>query len=200
MNEDGKAKRAYRSALREKQQDETRELILRALGEQILTSRPGEFSLPEVAERAGVSVRTVYRHFGSRDQLIEALQEYAVRRATPAPPATLEELLDFPPVLFATFDAHAPWVEAMVRAGPGSALRAAGKPGRVALFRALTAPLVAGLPPDDAAGVQAVYKHLVSAETWLAMRQDFGLDGPTAGRAVSRTLRALAAQLSEEKP
>lgn len=199
MNEDGKPKRPYKSALREKQQDQTRDLILRALGEQILRSRPGEFSLPEVAERAGVSVRTVYRHFGSREQLLEALQAYAMRAVTPPPPTTLEELLDFPPKLFATFDAHAPWVEAMVRAGPDSGARAAGKPGRVALFRALTAPLVEGLPPEEAAGLQAVFKHLVSAETWMAMRQDFGVDGTTAGHAVSRTLRALVADLKEDR-
>lgn len=197
MNRKRKAPRTYRSALRERQQDETRELILRALGEQILSSRPGEFSLPEVAERAGVSVRTVYRHFGSREQLIEALQEYVVRRATPQPPMTIEELLAFPPTLFAVFDAHAQWVEAMVRAGPGSAVRAAGRPGRIALFRALTAPVVATLPPEDALAVQALVKHLVSAETWLAMREALGADGASAGRAVSRTIRALFAEIKE---
>jgi len=195
MNDDGKPRRNYRSALREKQQGETRESILRALGEQILKSRPGEFSLPEVAERAGVSVRTVYRHFGSREALIEALQEYAVRRGTPPPPTTLDELIALPPVLFASFDAHAPWVEAMLRAGAGSAIRSAGKPARIALFKALTAPMVAGLPEAEAVATQALVKHLVSAETWLAMREDFGVDGPTAGRAVSRTLQAIFAGL-----
>jgi AcrR family transcriptional regulator len=197
MNESGKARRPYASRLRERQQDETRNLILQALGEEILRSRPGEFSLPEVAERAGVSVRTVYRHFGSREQLVEAMQAYAVRRVTPAPPTTLEELLAFPPKLFATFDAHAPWVEAMVRAGVGSAVRSAGKPGRIALFKALTAPAVAHLPPEEALAVQALVKHLVSAETWLAMREDFGVSGEAAGHAVSRTLRALLGALPE---
>lgn len=199
MNEDGKPKRTYSSALRERQEAETRDLILRALGDQILACRPGEFSLPEVAGRAGVSIRTVYRHFGSRKLLIEALEDYAVRQTTPPPPTTLEELLEFPPTLFAAFDEHAPWVEAMLRAGPGSAARAAGKPARIELFRTLIAPLVAGLPPEEAAGVHAVFKHLVSAETWLAMRRDFGVDGPTAGRTVSRTLRALAAHLKEDR-
>lgn len=185
-------KRTYKSPLRERQQEETRELILEALGKALLEAGPGEFSLPDVAARAGVSVRTVHRHFGTREQLVEALQAHVVRRITPAPPRTLEELYDFPPVLFAVFDQHAPWVEAMLAAGPGAETRAAGKPARIALFRALTAPLVEGLPPEEAVGLQAVFKHLVSAETWLAMRRDFGLDGPAAGRAVSRTLRALA--------
>lgn len=201
MNETSKRRRPYQSALRSRQQDETRELILRALSEQMLGSRPGEFSLPDVAARAGVSVRTVYRHFGSREALIEALQEYAIRCATPAPPTTLNELLDFPATLFATFDAHAAWVEAMVRAGAGSPIRAAGKPVRIALFKALTAPIVAHLPPEEAVAVQALVKHLVSAETWLAMREDFGLDGPSAGRAVSRALHALVSQLrSQDDP
>lgn len=197
MNESGKPRRPYRSPLRARQAEDTRDLILKALGEQILGSRPGEFSLPEVAERAGVSVRTLYRHFGSREHLMEALEAYAVARVTPTPPTTLAELVDLPPVLFATFDAHAPWVVAMVRAGPGSAIRAAGRPGRIALFKALTAPAVEHLAEAEAEAVQALVKHLVSAETWLAMRDDFGVDGPTAGRAVSRTLRALFARIQE---
>lgn len=196
MNTDGK--RRYHSPLREKQQEETRDLILEALGKALVEAGPGDLSLPDVAERAGVSVRTVYRHFGSREQLVEALQAHVLRRFTPRLPATLEELLDYPPALFALFDEHAPWVEAMLSAGPGADARAVGKPARVALFQALTAPVVAGLPPDEAAAVQAVFKHLVSAETWHAMRRDFGVDGPTAGRAVSRTLRALVASRKEE--
>lgn len=190
-----KPKRAYRSALRERQELQTRELILEAVGAQILASRPGEFSLPEVAARAGVSVRTLYRHFGDREGLLEALHDHAVRRIAPPLPASLDELLELAPALFATFDAHAPWVEAMVRSGPVSALRAARRPARVELFRALTAQVVARLPPGDAAAAQAIFKHLVSAETWLALREA-GVDGAAAGRAVALTLRALAARLA----
>ncbi len=193
-----KSRRGYESALRQRQEEETRALILQAFGEQVRASRAGEFSLPEVAARAGVSVRTLYRHFGSREGLLDALQAHAAAQVTPSLPTSVDELLGLAPTLFATFDAHAPWVEAMVRSGPVSELRAAGKPRRVALFRALTAPLVEGLPQGDAAAVQALIKHLVSAETWLVLRRDFGVDGPTAGRAVARALRALVAQLAEE--
>lgn len=194
-----KEKRPYRSALRERQQEDTREAILKALGEQIVRSGPGEFSLPEVAARAGVNVRTVYRHFGSRELLGDALQAWVVRRASPPMPQSLEELVEVPPVLFGIFDEHAPWVEAMVKAGHGSGVRAAGRASRVALFRALTADAVKTLPDAEANAVQALVKHLVSPETWLAMRQDFGVDGPTAGRAVSRTLRALFQGLEKKR-
>jgi AcrR family transcriptional regulator len=195
---DTTGKRRYHSPLREKQQEETRELILEALGKALVAAGPVDLSLPNVAERAGVNVRTVYRHFGGREQLVDALQAHVLRRFTPRLPATLAELLDYPPTLFALFDEHAPWVEAMLRAGPGADARGVGKAARVAQFQALTAPVVAGLPSEEAAAVQAIFKHLVSAETWYAMRRDFGLDGPTAGRAVSRTLRALVASRKEE--
>lgn len=189
-----KPKRAYRSELRISQQQETREAILRALGEEVLRSPPGEFSLPEVAARAGVNVRTVYRHFGDRAHLREALEAWVLRRYSPPMPRNLEELIDLPPMLFSCFDEHAPWVEAMVKAGRGSPLREAGRAGRVALFHALTAGAVAGLAPAEARAVQAFVKHLVSAETWLALR-DFGVDGRVGGRVVSESLRELFVRL-----
>ena len=108
MKSGGKHQRPYKSVLRQRQQEETRQAILEALGEQILRSRPGGFSLPEVAARAGVNVRTVYRHFGSRDRLADALQAWVVRRVAPPLPGSLEELVELPPALFAVFDAHAP--------------------------------------------------------------------------------------------
>jgi hypothetical protein len=86
----------------------------------------------------------------------------------------------------------------MLRAGSAAGDRP-GKASRVALFRELTASLVDGLGADDASAIQGIFKHLVSAETWLALRNDFGVDGATAGRAVSKAVRALAADLSQRR-
>jgi AcrR family transcriptional regulator len=58
----------------------TREQILAAafaLGDERMTVMIG---LAEVAERAGVTVRTLLRHFGSREGLFDAVYEYASER------------------------------------------------------------------------------------------------------------------------
>ncbi len=67
--------RVYRSELRTEQAERTRERILEALVEQLGEGNE-DFSIPRVAERAGVSVRTVYHHFPNRDAQIEAVARW----------------------------------------------------------------------------------------------------------------------------
>jgi len=191
--------RPYESPLRERQSALTRESILAALVDQVARSRPGEYSIAEVAERAGVSVRTLYRHFGGREALALAVEEAVAARSLPAMPADLAQLHDYPVALFTAFDAHAPWVEAMLRMGEVGEVRRASKPRRIAAMRAHLAPVLDGLPPERATEAMAVIKHLLSAEAWRSMREDFGLDGPAAGRAVRWALTALMRELGREK-
>ncbi len=71
------ATRPYRMTARAQAVGETRRAILDAVialhGERL----SGEISLADVGERAGVSVQTVLRHYGSREGLIEAALEAA---------------------------------------------------------------------------------------------------------------------------
>ncbi len=71
--------RTYNSDLRTKQAASTRDQILAALVEQ-LGEGVDELSIPRVAKRANVSVRTVYHHFPNRASQLEAVAEYVDRR------------------------------------------------------------------------------------------------------------------------
>jgi len=199
MKEDVNTRRSYSSPLRKRQQQQTRESILEALQLELIRRGPTALSINEVAEQAGVSVRTLYRHFGSREQLLIALQDHAGRQRMPPLPTDLAALEAYPEPLFAAFDAHATWVEAMLKVESAGEMRRVGKEERLEAFRRLLEPLVRGMPEDEAIGVVAVVKQLVSADAWYGMRTDFGLDGPAAGRAVSRALRALLSQLASER-
>jgi AcrR family transcriptional regulator len=199
MNSRGRPARRYRSPLRKKQADLTRDTILRALVDEVARSRPGEYGLAEVAARAGVSIRTLYRHFESREALGVALEAAVAKQAVPPPPADLAGLSSYPEALFAVFDEHAPWVEAMLKVGEAGAIRQAGKPRRVAALRAPLAPLLDSLAPAQATAALAVIKHLISADAWKAMRDDFGLDGRAAGRAVGWAVRVLLDELKRKK-
>lgn len=57
---------------RDKQREETREQILRAVGSQLETSALDDLSFGDVAKTAGVGERTVYRHFPTKDALLGA--------------------------------------------------------------------------------------------------------------------------------
>ncbi|MCC6333536.1 MAG: TetR/AcrR family transcriptional regulator [Myxococcales bacterium] len=199
MKRKGRPARRYQSPLRARQAAQTRRSILEALVEQVGRVRPGEYSLAEVAQRAGVSLRTLYRHFGSREALAAALGEVLAERAIPPLPDTPEGLGAYPEALFAVFDAHAPWVEAMLKVGGAHEVRAAGKPRRIAAFRACLGPLLDGLPEEEARRAMAVIKQLISAEAWRAMRNDFGMDGPAAGSAVGWAVKTLLADLRRSR-
>src|SRR5688572_15008779 len=88
--------RSYRSQLRAEQAEATRARILDATGP-LMARGVASLSIPAVAREAGVSVPTVYRHFATKQQLIEAIYPHVMRRAAvkqPPPPRSISELRD----------------------------------------------------------------------------------------------------------
>src|SRR5438093_1006429 len=86
--------RTYRSTLRDEQTDGTRIRILEALVRTMAAGVAG-LSVPAVAREAGVSIPTIYRHFGSKQGLLEALQPYVIQKGGLVPDTILESLDDF---------------------------------------------------------------------------------------------------------
>lgn len=58
--------------LRDTHKRATRERIVRAVAELVADGHPAAVSVPAVAQRAGVSVATVYRYFPSKEELLDA--------------------------------------------------------------------------------------------------------------------------------
>jgi AcrR family transcriptional regulator len=88
--------------MRKRHQELTQKAILDALGEVVADSGAVEFSIQDVADRAGVSHRTVYNHFPTRTALNDAFAQHAEDQLGalfpgPRPPeedAALDELPD----------------------------------------------------------------------------------------------------------
>src|SRR5438128_11954459 len=105
--------RVYNSPLRDRQAEQTRELILQALTEQLADAGLKDFNIPRLAQRAGVSVRTIYRYFPTKDALLEEFAYWLDSQIGSAEaPSTLEELVKLPESAFAAFDER----EALIRA------------------------------------------------------------------------------------
>jgi AcrR family transcriptional regulator len=66
------AKRSYEMRARKQATAATRNAIVQAAIDSVLAARSLGITLGSVADRAGVTVKTVLRHFGSREELIEA--------------------------------------------------------------------------------------------------------------------------------
>jgi AcrR family transcriptional regulator len=84
-----KTKRTYVMRARADAATQTRQRILRATFDLSMEKMSVEIVLDDVAARASVSVQTILRHFGSRDGLFDAVEEFAkeeIRDERAAPP------------------------------------------------------------------------------------------------------------------
>jgi AcrR family transcriptional regulator len=98
--------RPYSSELRAQQADATRVRILDATI-RVMSRGLASVSVPEVAREAGVSIPTVYRHFGTKDELLAAVYPYVARRAgldDIPDPATIDDLRDGIRAIFGKVD------------------------------------------------------------------------------------------------
>ncbi|MBC9881315.1 TetR/AcrR family transcriptional regulator [Bradyrhizobium sp. INPA01-394B] len=96
-----KSPRPYRQTSRADAAEETARQILDAFGDSMRRQWFDEVTLEEVAERAGVNVRTVIRRFGGKDGLLEAfvddfIPSIAIDRTTPPGDvvAAIDRLMD----------------------------------------------------------------------------------------------------------
>lgn len=86
--------REYRSELRAQHAEDTRSRILDA-ALRVMANGFASVSVPNVAREAGVSVPTIYRHFGTKQELLDAIYPHLARSSAqrvPEPPATVDDI------------------------------------------------------------------------------------------------------------
>jgi AcrR family transcriptional regulator len=190
--------RPYESPLRAEQMEQTRLRILEATTEVVADPASEEVTIPLVAKRARVSLRTVYRHFATREVLFDAWAEWVDERLRihlHSYPESADELAPFARDLFRSYDESDSLVRAMLTSKAGRAVRERTRRRRKRAFGRAMRELTAGLDPEERARAQAVVYLLVSAPAWQAMREQSGLDGVEAGKAAAWALRVLTDEL-----
>jgi AcrR family transcriptional regulator len=167
--------RAYRSELRAEQAERTREKIIEALAEQ-LGEGLEDFSIPRVAERAGVSVRTVYHHYPNRDAQIEAVARWLDQRiaAGEPPPVTLDDILTMADRVVRRAYNNQRLVRAQLVPGVAKLVR---ERRRRARERGIEKIFVAQSDPVGGRLAAAAFNVAFGADTGLAMLDRFGVDG-----------------------
>jgi AcrR family transcriptional regulator len=194
--------RGYASPLRARQTELTRELILRATAAAITDDPLFGFSMQEVADRAGVSLRSVYRHYPGRKQLFEALYDWSSSRLeVPALIGSVRSLEDLPSLaapLFTRFESESPIARAGVLAslalGTQPAMRAEWDKTAGALFRAA----LPNLDADEKRRAWAMVRLLFTSRVWLTLSDRFGLDTTSAADAVEWAAQALIEELKRQ--
>jgi AcrR family transcriptional regulator len=182
----------YRSALRERHTADTRELIITAVGEQLAAGGVDDLSVDRVAERAGVSPRTVYRHFPTRDALLDALGTWVTSRTRELPdPLRAEDLPGAIVESFESFDRHETMMRGFLATSGGRELRAHLRRKRLRRICAALEEPLRGVDPERARATSAVIAVLCSAATWQTLKDEAGLTGHQAGVAVADAIAGL---------
>ena len=174
----------------------TRRAILDAVADVIVQSRGLGFSVQEVADRAGLSHRTVYNHFPTREALCEGFSAYVdelLLSSDPAPDDNLS-LASFPAVvdpLYRALETRERYVRAYVMLMIGSRRPVKTWRKRTQLFETLIAREAAVPPPLTVHQVTAAIRMFVSSMGWHLLTEHLGLstdEAAATGAWATRTL------------
>lgn len=198
---DMKATRTYSSPLREARAKETRERILEAVADWMRLDSQGELTFDEVAHRAGVERRTVFRHFATKESLLESFWIWINERVAPRTlPGSLEELVAGPRETFPRFDDFEGVIRSSLHSPAGRAMRMAAAPARRTAFHAALQEATQGAGDADRRRLEAVAHCLYSAAAWETLRDYAGLTGAEAGDAASWAIRVLVDAVRAQAP
>jgi len=194
-------KKPRQQPLRDRQKQLTRDLIMRAVADIVTERGVHSFTVQEVADRAGVSHRSVYRHFPTREALLEELYEWGDQLmdvpGALGVPSSLDDLPGMAERLFALFDSSPHPVKAMAVAMLTMDMSPRTRVERDAVYTELLSQAASNLGFEARQRAFAVLKYLFSPQAWLFLRERHSLTGEEAGRAIAWALSTLIDDLKQ---
>lgn len=187
--------------LRDRQAELARTAILDALIARLEREDAEELSMEALAADAGLSRRTLYRYFPTRELLYAAAGE------------RIERLLELPTEvaggaegISASFayasrqlQRRPALARAMVRSRVGSAVRSPLRENRRAAIEEAIGETTVDLPVDEARRASAVVAHLCSSSTWIALQDESHLSPEESRQAITWALDTLVGDLRRRK-
>lgn len=195
-----KEKQAYHSPLRQEQMKRTREQILEGLI-RVMARGMVDLSVPEVAREAGVSVPTVYRYFGTKRELIEALGVYilqklgAVDRQLPRNP---EELIAGVKELSRRYEELDETMRAAAMSEFAYEARREVLPARLKMYEDALAPVSAELSAANRTYLRNVVLVLCSTAMIRAFKDYLGISGEETADNIAWAIRTLCEQAARQ--
>ena len=185
--------REYRSELRAEQAEETRKRILDATL-RVMAAGIASVSIAAVAREAGVSVPTVYRHFGTKSELLAALYPHLVRRVgmyEMAPPRSVEEFRRAIRSIFDRLDVFDDLTRAAVASPAAEQARSVTMPDRLRLTGQFVDTIAPGLSEADRKRITRVMVILTTSSALRTWRDHLGASVDDATDDVEWVLRSL---------
>jgi AcrR family transcriptional regulator len=189
--------RAMRSvSLREQYAAATRERILSAVADLVERGELEELTVPAVAEASGVSLRTIYRYYPTREDLMEAAGRWIGDELLKHPyPSDLDEVADLFEAGCRDFDERPGLARALALSQLGQRVRGYRRRERLeAIGRALREE-VGGVDEQELRHAEAVLAYLHNIIAYTVLREECGMSGEEIGRAIAWAIRTLVEDL-----
>lgn len=191
--------RPYDSRLRAEQARQTRERILDA-ATRVIASGIANVSVPAIAQEAGVSVPTVYRHFRTKTDLLAAVYPHVARQTgldRLPDPTSLDDLREGIRRIFEHVDAFDDLARAAM-ASPGAAeVRHATMPSRLARIRRVADSIEGDLSESARARITRLLTVLTASASLRMWRDHLGSSVDEAADDIDFAIRAAVAASQE---
>lgn len=195
------AARNYSSPLRAEQAAATRARIVDAAVELLQGTDPGAFGMPDVADRAGVSVSTVYRAFPTKEDLLAGVLDSIKARfeaVAGSPPTTRAALqASVPAAVRAVYELEPQYRALFATAAGRETHRATAGERSGSVDQAFTFGLD-GMDERQRRLVTSMLYLVTSSKSVLWLKDYADLDVDEAADAVAWALAALTAAAQKE--
>lgn len=188
------------TSVREEYKAQTRTRIVDAAIELVGEEGEEPLTIAGVALRAGVTERTVYRHFDTRDGLIRAVwRRMQGRVSSEGFPRTAEALVNSPRRLFPRFDQSRELIRASIHSEAGLDIRMHSNPERTEAILSAVRDALPHLGEKELRRRAAIAQLINSAQGWEVLTRFWGMTGEEAGEAAAEALQVLIGKRSADE-
>lgn len=146
-----------------------------------------DLTIPAVAEEAGVSVPTIYRHFGTKRELLDALGPYVIEKTHLMPESPLTDLGELRDLARDVYRRHGEMdltLRAAMASELGGVIRREHMPERLAMMRSAVVAAAPELDEPTVDRLSLILVLLLSSAVMRAMKDYFELTGDDAADRV----------------
>ncbi len=196
-----KARDKASTDLRQRRAEVSRQAIREAVTKLLVTEHPASLSVPAVAAEAGVSVRTVYRYFPTKQDLLDDVAEIQQRRADTMVNGR-QDLFDNPgaylEALWTDFETDLEAVRAQHLSPLGREIRGRRRDQFREGLRVRMAKAFPDAPEEQRHQLADLVMTVMSSATFLELHERLGHSGADAARMAWWAARAMQKQFAED--
>jgi AcrR family transcriptional regulator len=179
---------------------QTRERILGAVMELATEKLTVEIVLADVAKRAGVTVQTILRHFGSRDGLFDEVVTFATAEVVTERQAPIGDVAAAIRIIVDHYEVRGDWVLALLgQESSDERIRGITTPGKAIHREWVTAVFEPLLPSGHDERLMTVDLLVVATDVyaWKLLRRDAALSRDRTERSLRHLVEAILASATE---